>query len=319
MIQAVILAAGKGSRLHPLTETHSKAMLPIMGRPIVERVMYRLAQHDIDDFILVISPDDQEIVWHFRRANFPGRVRFITQEERLGMADALHCAAPLIQGDFVLAACDNLVPAGDMGRLLARWQGDEHLNALLTLMPVEPERRGSVGIVERAGPWITRIIEKPAPDEAPSNISSLPLYVFSPQILDYLDKIPLSPRGEYEIQDAIQRLIEHAGRVGGLMIARRATVTNAADLLAINLEFLARDHQSPLMTPLEVGAGTCLTPPLYIQVGTIIGAGCTIGPNVIIERGCRIGDGATIHDAMLLRGARVPASATVVNRVVADE
>jgi len=317
MIQAVILAAGKGSRLHPLTEARSKAMLPILGRPIVERVMYRLAQHDIDDFILVISPDDQEIVWHFRRANFPGRVRFITQEERLGMAHALHCAAPLIQGDFVLAACDNLVPAGDMGRLLARWQGDEHLNALLTLMPVEPERRGSVGIVERAGPWITRIIEKPAPDEAPSNISSLPLYVFSPQILDYLDKIPLSPRGEYEIQDAIQRLIDHAGHVGGLMIARRATVTNAADLLAINLDYLRK--LCDLVIPQAVGAETRLIPPLYIKVGTIIGARCTIGPNVVIERGCHIGDDATIRDALLLRGAHVPAGATVVNRVVAGE
>ena len=317
MIQAVILAAGKGSRLHPLTETHSKAMLPILGRPIVERVMYRLAQHDIDDFILVISPDDQEIIWHFRRANFPGRVRFITQEERLGMAHALHCAAPLIQGDFVLAACDNLVPAGDMGRLLARWRGDEHLNALLTLMPVEPERRGSVGIVERAGPWITRIIEKPAPDDAPSNISSLPLYIFSRQILDHLDKIPLSPRDEYEIQDAIQRLIEHAGRVGGMMIARRDTVTNAADLLAINLDYLRK--LCDLVIPQAVGEETRLIPPLYIQVGTIIGARCTIGPNVVIERGCYIGDDVTIRDALLLRGARVPAGATVVNRVVAGE
>ncbi len=317
MIQAVILAAGKGSRLHPLTEARSKAMLPILGRPIVERVMYRLAQHGIDDFILVISPDDREIVQHFHCSDIPGQIRFAYQEERLGMAHALHCAAPLIQGDFVLAACDNLVPAGDMGRLLARWQGDEHLNALLTLMPVEPERRGSVGIVERAGPWITRIIEKPAPDEAPSNISSLPLYVFSPQILDYLDKIPLSPRGEYEIQDAIQRLIEHAGRVGGLMIARRATVTNAADLLAINLDYLKK--LCDLVIPQAVGAETRLIPPLYIKVGTIIGARCTIGPNVVIERGCHIGDSATIRDALLLRGARVPAGATVVNRVVAGE
>ncbi|NBD36191.1 MAG: NTP transferase domain-containing protein [Chloroflexi bacterium] len=319
MIQAVILAAGKGSRLYPITETRSKGMAPILGRPIIERVMRRLTRHDIDDFILVVSPDDREIVQHFSRTDIPGQIRFVYQRERLGMAHALRCAAPLIEGDFVLAACDNLVPARDVGRLLARWQEDEQFNALLTLMPVEPERLGSVGIVERDGPWITHIIEKPAPGEAPSNISSVPLYIFSPQILDDLDETPLSPRGEYELQDAIQRLIDEAGRVSGIMIEQRATVTNADDLLAMNLEFLARDHQSPLMTPLEVGAGTRLIMPLYIEAETTIGIDCTIGPNVVIEHGCRIGDGATIRDALLLRGARVPAGATVVNRVVADE
>lgn len=317
MIQAVILAAGEGSRLHPITEARSKAMLPILGRPIVERVMYRLARHGIDDFILVVSPNDREIVRYFRRPGALGQIRFAYQEEQMGMAHALRCAAPLIQGDFVLAACDNLVPARDVGRLLARWQGEAPLNALLTLMPVEPERLGSVGIVEQAGPWITRIIEKPAPKEAPSNISSLPLYIFSPQILEDLDKIPLSPRGEYEIQDAIQRLIDRAGHVGGLMISRRATVTNAADLLAINLDYLRK--LCDLVMPQAVGAETSLTPPLYIEGGTTIGPHCTIGPNVVIEHGCRIGDGATIRDALILRGARVPAGATVVNRVVAGE
>ncbi len=317
MIPAIILAAGAGSRLHPITEARSKAMLPILGRPIVERVMYRLARHGIDDFILVVSPNDREIVRHFRRPGPLGQIRFTYQEEQMGMAHALRCAAPLIQGDFVLAACDNLVPARDVGRLLARWQDDATLNALLTLMPVEPERRGNVGIVEQAGPWIKRIVEKPPLDEAPSNISSLPLYIFSRQILDHLDKIPLSPRGEYEIQDAIQRLIDRAGRVGGLMISQRATVTNAADLLAINLDYLQK--LCDLVMPQAVGAETRLTPPLYIEGGTIIGARCAIGPHVVIERGCRIDDGATIHDALLLRGARVPAGATVVNRVVAGE
>ena len=102
-MQAVILAAGKGSRLHPITTARSKAMLPILGKPIVERVMEDLVSTGVDDFILVISQNDRYINRYFRReSRIEADVRFVYQAERLGMANALSYAAPLIQGDFIL-------------------------------------------------------------------------------------------------------------------------------------------------------------------------------------------------------------------------
>jgi NDP-sugar pyrophosphorylase family protein len=196
-------------------------------------------------------------------------------------------------------------------------QSDQEPNGVLTLLPVEPERLGSVGIVEMDGPWITRIVEKPEPEEAPSDISSLPLYVFSPKILDYLPEVPLSPRGEYELQDAIQMLIERDGRVGGVIINRRLTLTNAADLLALNREYLNHGGDRPQLAPMTVGPDTQLVTPLHIEEGTVIGRDCTIGPNVYIERDCLIGDGVTVRDAVILRGAKVPDERTVVNEVLA--
>jgi len=316
-MQGIILAAGKGSRLHPITLDRSKAMLPILGKPIVERVMELLARNDVDDFIVVISPEDRDIVRHFREASIAADVRFVYQPERRGMADALRCAAPLITGDFALSACDNLVSANDMNRLLAHWGNSDQPNAVLALMPVEPERLGSVGIVVMDGDWVQSIVEKPLPDQAPSNISSMPLYLFSPRILDYVPQVKLSPRGEYELQDAIQMLIEHEGRVGGVMIERRLTLTSAADLLAINREYLLRGGDTPQLAPQAVGPNTQLVTPLYIEQGTIIGTGCTIGPEVYIERNVTIGDGATIRHAVLLRGASVAAGDTITNQVVA--
>ncbi len=316
-MQGVILAAGKGSRLHPITLERSKAMLPVLGRPIVERVMALLHHQGVDDFILVVSPEDRDVTRHFHRdAQIEADVRFVYQPERRGMAHALRCAAPLITGDFVLSACDNLIPEADVERLMAAWQAPRP-NGVLTLLPVEPERLGSVGIVALDGPWVTRIIEKPPPEAAPSRISSLPLYIFSPAILAYLDQIPLSPRGEYELQDAIQRLIDEVGRVRGVLIDRRLTLTNAADLLALNREYLTRGNQRPQLAPHTVGPGTRLITPLRIEAETVIGADCTIGPNVYIERACRIGDGVTLRDAVVLRGARIPAGETVADRVVA--
>ncbi len=317
-MQGVILAAGKGSRLHPITLERSKGMLPILGKPIVVRVMEMLAENGIDDFILVVSPDDRNIVRYFQReSSLDVDVRFVYQLERKGMANALACAAPLITEDFVLSACDNLVPSADAGRLVAAMQGDGHPSGVLTLLPVEPERIGSVGIVEMDGPWVTRIVEKPKPEEAPSDISSLPLYAFSRHILDYLPEVPMSPRGEYELQDAIQMLIERDGRVGGVIIKRRLTLTNAADLLALNREYLVRGGDRPQLAPQTVGPNTRLVTPLHIGQGTVIGQDCTIGPNVYIERDCRLGDGVMVHDAVILRGSEVPDGTIVANEVVA--
>ncbi len=316
-MQGVILAAGKGSRLQPITLTRSKAMLPILGRPIVERVMEDLAANGVDDFILVVSPNDRHITRYFgRESEIEADVRFTYQPERLGMANALLCAAPLITGDFILSACDNLISAKHVGRMMEIWQTPPHSNAVLTLMPAEPGRLGSVGIVEMDGPWVTRIVEKPPPAEAPSNISSLPLYCFSPRILDYLPEVCLSPRGEYELQDAIQMVIERDGHVRGVAVERRLTLTSPADLLALNRHYLISGDNRPQLAPYPVGPDTQLITPLRIESGTVIGANCIIGPNVYIERGCCVGNNVTMRNAVILRESVVPDGATIEDQVV---
>jgi len=313
----VFLAAGKGSRLQHITLRRSKAMLPILGKPMVERVMLDMVANGIQDIVLVVSPDDRYITHYFRReSEIKAEVRFVYQPQRLGMANALQCAAPLITDDFILSACDNLVSAEHVGRMIDAWQWPSKPNGILTLMQVEPERLGQTGIVEMDGPWIKRIVEKPKPEEAPSNISSLPLYCFSPRILEYLAQIQPSPRGEYELQDAIQMLIERDGRVGGVMCKRRLTLTNAADLLALNRHYLTHGVDRPQLAPQTVGPNTQLVTPLLIETGTVIGSNCVIGPNVYIERDCRVGDGVTLCNAVVLRETTVPDGATLVDQVV---
>jgi bifunctional UDP-N-acetylglucosamine pyrophosphorylase/glucosamine-1-phosphate N-acetyltransferase len=316
-MQAVILAAGHGSRLQPITLTRSKAMVPILGKPIVERVMEDFQANGIDDFILVVSTRDRHITRYFRHeSQLDADVRFVYQPKRLGMANALQWAAQLITGDFFLSACDNLISSDYVSRMLEAWHSEPRPNAVLTLMPVEPERLGSVGIVEMNGHWVTRIIEKPSPEEAPSDISSLPLYCFSKRILDLLDQVPLSPRGEYELQDAIQMLIEREGNVRGEITDQRLTLTSPTDLLAINRHYLISDDDQPQLAPSRVGPNTQLVTPLRIEHGTAIGRDCRIGPDAYIERDCTIGDGVVIRNAVVLRESDVPAGAVIENQVI---
>ncbi len=316
-MQSVILAAGKGSRLHPITTNRSKAMLPILGKPIVERVMEDLAGSGINDFILVISPDAPHITQYFHReSQLDVQVRFVYQIERLGMADALRCAAPLIREDFVLSACDNLVARRHIIRMLDRWRGTSPPNAILTLMQIPKEQARSSGVVALDGAWVQQIVEKPDPEDAPSDIGSLPLYCLPYSILEYLPEISLSPRGEYELQDAIQMLIDRRGRVLGLEVEERLTLTRPADLLEINRIYLTAGNDRPQLQPQTVGPNTHLITPLRIEAGTVIGANCTIGPNVYIERDCQIGDHTTIQDTVVLREAVVSAGAEIRDQVV---
>jgi UDP-N-acetylglucosamine diphosphorylase / glucose-1-phosphate thymidylyltransferase / UDP-N-acetylgalactosamine diphosphorylase / glucosamine-1-phosphate N-acetyltransferase / galactosamine-1-phosphate N-acetyltransferase len=318
-MQAVILAAGKGSRLHPITTSRSKAMLPILGRPIVERVMLDLETNGIHDFILVVSKDDRYISRYFRHdSDIQSDVRFVYQPERLGMANALSYAAPLIEEDFILSACDNLVPESHINELIEKWNQDKQLNGILTLMHVNPDQIPSSGIVEFENNWIKRIVEKPKIDDAPSDIASLPLYVFRKWFIDLLPYVPLSKRGEYELQDAIQMLIEQKGFVFGINVSSRLTLTKPTDLLNINRHYLITGNNRPQLQPQTVGANTRLITPLHIERDVIIGDNCTIGPNVYIERECQIGANSVIRNAILLRETQVKEGSFLEDAVISD-
>jgi NDP-sugar pyrophosphorylase family protein len=315
-MQAVILAAGKGSRLNPITLNRTKAMVPILGKPIVERVMETFTANGIRDFILVISREDGEVGRYFReQCCLDVEIEFVVQRERLGMANALSLAAPHIHDAFVLSACDNLTPVEHVAELLAAHRAGQ-ANATLSLMEIDPSLAGRTGVVEWREERIWRIIEKPAPDEVISNIASLPLYVFSKKLLDYLPQIKPSPRGEYELQDAIQMLIDRDGGVTGVFTKSRLQLTNAADLLALNRHYLTTGGDTPQLAPQSVGQHTHLITPLRIEEETTIGPGCVIGPRVYIERNCRIGADVLIKDAVVLRNTVIEDGRQIVGEVV---
>lgn len=315
-MQGVILAAGKGTRLQPLTLTRSKAMAPVAGKPLVGHVADLLVGQGVDDLVVVASPQDMELhAYVTSRLAACVQVQLVMQVERLGMAHALRLAAPYLEGPFVMSACDNLVPAGHVDDLIRTHQA-RRADATLSLLPIDVRDAAKTGVVVWEPPFVRRIVEKPKPEEAPSNISSLPLYVFGPALLDILPQVSLSVRGEYEVQDAIQRLIE-GGAVVGVEAASRQQVTNAADLLDLNLTYLERQVEGPCVAAgAVVGNDVLLARSVWIEAGAVVEAGSRIGPRVLIERGAVIGAGAEIADAVILRDTVVPAGARIYNQIL---
>ena len=318
-VQGVVLAAGKGTRLLPLTQTRTKAMVPVVGKPLVARVVDTLIANDVRDLVFVVSPDDAAIRDYFGDGSHLGiAVRYVAQTERRGMAHALGLAAPWLTGPFVMSACDNLVAADHVGELI-----DTHRRyaaaATLSLMPIDIAKASSTGIVVWEPPSVRRIVEKPSPAEAPSNISSLPLYVFDRTVLDVLPRVQPSARGEYELQDAIQLLIDETGAVVGAITPTRMQVTNAADLLALNLHYLAQDPARQVVGAAEIGAAVELVPPVVIEDDVRIGSHCTIGPRVYLERGVTVGDHTQLQEVVALAGTTLPPGVTVTNRLLAPD
>lgn len=313
-MQAVVLAAGKGRRLAPLTLSRSKAMAPVVGKPLVARVLATLTANGIADVVMVVGPEDVELRRRLGDGQaFGVRLRYVEQTQRLGMAHALGLAAPLLDGAFVLSACDNLVPAAHVGELLAAHRA-RGAAATLSLMPVALDQVSRTGVVVWEAPWVRRIVEKPRLQEAPSTISSLPLYVLGPELVALLPRVQPSPRGEYELQEALQMLMDGGAAVTGVFTDSRRQVTTAADLLELNLQLL--DEEKPWGG--ASGEDVTTAPPVLIEEGAVIGPGCRIGPRVYVESGAVIGSDAVIADSVILRGAVVAPGSVVRSQLVAD-
>lgn len=313
-MQAVILAAGRGKRLGHLTENRSKPMQPILGVPMIGRVVNHLAEAGINEFIFVANPEDSQLKSYLTTLSLD--MTFAYQHQPLGMAHALLQASSMIRNSFILAACDNLVPPNELYNFVDKFKTNKY-DALLAIKPVPQKQIPQCGIVTLDGNQrITAIIEKPPVHLAPSNIGSVPIYGFSHQILTLLDKIDKSPRGEYELQDAIQELIKRNANVYGFFVSKRFTVTNARDLLNVNLYYLKYLQQS-VYSPQGIPPGTSIYPPVYVENGTSIGTNCSIGPNVYIESNVTIQDNCTIKNAVILRHSNVPQNSSIENMVIA--
>jgi UDP-N-acetylglucosamine diphosphorylase / glucose-1-phosphate thymidylyltransferase / UDP-N-acetylgalactosamine diphosphorylase / glucosamine-1-phosphate N-acetyltransferase / galactosamine-1-phosphate N-acetyltransferase len=314
-MQAVILAAGLGTRLRPVTGRRSKAMVPVVGRPLVEWALAPIVEVGIREAVMVVAPGDEDLRRHFEdRSKLRIPVQWVVQNERLGMAHALGLAAPLLRGKFIVSACDSLVSASHLRELLtAACDAD----AVLSLLDVEPELVPRSAAVELDGCEIRRIVEKPGPGEAPSSTISLPHYVFSTGLLAELPHVPPSVRGEYELQTAIQAHIDGGARVVGVRADERFQVSTPEDLLALSCRLMS-GNIVPSAVRAALGSGCRTIDPVVIEAGAAVGAGCTIGPEVYLEAGSSIGDRAVIRRSIVLEGGRVGEGETVVDAVVVD-
>lgn len=315
-MKALVLAGGTGTRLRPLTYTMAKQLVPVANRPVLHYVMQHLCDAGMEQVGVVISPETGGQIKAALEAN-PWRLQFtfIVQQEPLGLAHAIKVARGFLGDDpFVMYLGDNLIGRGiqDFVRSLA----DEGADAAILLKEVADPRLFGVAEVDGAG-RVLRLVEKPA--VPPSRLALVGVYLFSPAIHQAIETIQPSRRGELEITDAIQRLLEQGRRVRSTVLDGWWLDTGKKDdLLEANRVVLDQwterdlrgevDPDSRVDGRVSLGAGARLIAstvrgPAVIGDGTVIERSF-VGPYSSIGSGCLVQDSMVEH-LVLMDGVRV--------------
>jgi glucose-1-phosphate thymidylyltransferase len=313
-MRALVLSGGEGSRLRPITHTNAKQLIPVANKPILFSVLEDIRDAGIGDVGIVVGSTAAEVKAAVGDGSAWGlSVTYIPQEEPLGLAHAVLTARDFVAGEpFVLYLGDNVLLEG-ITRFVEEFERHGP-NAQIFLARVpEPERFG-VAVLE--GDRVVKLVEKPSTHV--SDLALVGVYLFDDAILEAAATLKPSHRGEYEITEAIQWLIDNGRSVRAEMLTGWWKDTGRPeDLLEANRMMLSTletcvdgevDEASKLQGVIVVEPGakvvrSLLRGPVIVGDGSIV-EGSELGPNVSLSSACTV-RASTIEDSIVLEGCKV--------------
>ena len=313
-LKGLILSGGKGTRLRPITHTSAKQLVPVANKPVLFYGIEAMAQAGIEDVGIIIAPETGEEIQAAAGdgSQFGLRITYIVQDEPLGLAHAVLTAEQFLgQSPFVMYLGDNLLQGG-IEDLVSAFQAHEP-DALILLTPVpDPE---NYGVAELEGDKVMRLVEKPP--QPTTDLALVGVYMFTAMVHDAARAIQPSGRGELEITDAIQHLVDKGQRVEPHIVRGWWKDTGRLeDMLAANrlvLDTIEARLDGELIQS-QIDGRVVVEPGAVLERSTvrgpaIIGSGtrltdCYIGPYTAIGEGCTI-SGAEVEHSILLSGAVV--------------
>jgi bifunctional UDP-N-acetylglucosamine pyrophosphorylase/glucosamine-1-phosphate N-acetyltransferase len=324
-MKAVLLAAGEGKRMHPLTYTRPKVMLPVAGKPILEHLLLRFKKAGVEKFLFIIGYHREMVQNYFGDGKEWGiSIDYVTQRRRAGTADALRMVEGLVDERFLVANGDVIIGTDDIARVAAK---EENCMGL-----IEVEDAIDVGVVEVKGDKIERIHEKV--EEPPTNLVNAGIYLFTPEIFSAISATPKSSRGEYELTDSLQLLIDSGVPILYQTIASWHNLSYPWDMLETNEKLMAQiepdnlgvvEENAVLKGPISVGKGTLIRSGAYIVGPVLIGSGCDIGPNcyirptTVIGDNCHIGSAVEVKNSIIMTGSKIPHHNYIGDSIIGED
>ncbi|TQQ79313.1 glucose-1-phosphate thymidylyltransferase [Halonotius terrestris] len=327
-MQVVILAAGRGTRMGPLTESMPKPLLPVADRPLVAHVADAAVAAGADELVLTVGYGGDQIREYFGTAYGGVPVRYAEQTEQRGTADALAAAADHLDDDFAVLNGDSIYEASDLAGLF---------ESVPQVGAVRVDNPSSYGVLATDDDGVvTEVREKPENPE--SNLVNAGAYTFPKDAIELLD-VPESERGEYELTDVLERLIDRdalgtvvfetwldVGRPWELLAANErrlpggpaaTTTTDGGAVMGEDWDASTVDNADAESAPdrdphaadgvlanhLTVPADTQIHPDATIRGDVVIEAGVSVGPGVVIEGPTLLRAGSSVGPNAYIRGA----------------
>ena len=310
-MKGVLLTAGEGTRMRPLTLTRPKTMLQVGGKPILQYNLEALRDAGIKDIIMVVGYKKEAIENYFEDGSkFGVNITYVTQEKRLGTAHAISSIRTEIDNQFIVLNGDIIVNPNIITDLIRKYESDEASSILIL---IEVEDPSSFGVVEVENDRIKDIIEKPAPEEATSNLINAGIYLFDNTIFNAIDRTPKSERGEYVITDSLKIQITENKPVLGLKSdSKWIDVGRPWELLDVNEHFIGKMEENiqgeveegvTIHGNVILGKNSIIRSGTYILGPVFIGEGCDIGPNSYLRKYTYIGNNVNVGNAVEIKNS----------------
>ncbi|MCX8170745.1 MAG: sugar phosphate nucleotidyltransferase [Candidatus Bathyarchaeota archaeon] len=320
-MKAVVLAAGEGQRLRPLTLTRPKHMIPVGGKPILEHLVNTLKIPEIEEILIVVNYKADVIKAYFGDGSkHDVKIRYVFQDKTVGTADAVLAAERYVGSEDFLAINGDLLVSSDAIESVIRKHKREDFS-IATLAAVQVERPEDYGVLKVDCGKLIDIVEKPS-EGGMGNLVNAGIYVFSAKIFDFIERTEPSSRGEIELTSSIRLAIMGGEKVSVAEIPsdKWLDIGRPWDLFDANMRVLKNikpgimgkvEEGAYIKEPVFIGSGTVVHSGSYIEGPVFIGDGCDIGPNCYIRpytsigRNVRVGNACEVKNSILMDNVHV--------------
>lgn len=323
-MKAVILAAGEGTRLEPLTEVRPKPMIPIANRPLLEYVVEAVIEAGIDEIVLVVGYKRERIQSYFGDGDDWGvEIQYAHQRKQLGTGHAILQAESLIDDRFLVLNGDRIIESSAVTSLT----DSEHAGEGTLMAVTRSDQPSDYGVVDIERNRVVAITEKPPRHATVSEVINAGVYAFSPDIFEVVRSTETAGEGELEITAALVRLLEEGTVYPVRYRGRWLDVSHLWDVVGVNASVLngtgtegagtARLHEEAVVSKaVAIGKDASIGPNATVLRGTALGDNVGIGPNAVVANSVVLSDatieaGAVVRDAVVGENARIGANTTV--------
>ncbi|MBM4038162.1 MAG: hypothetical protein FJ290_06565 [Planctomycetes bacterium] len=309
-MKAVLLTAGKGTRMQGLCDALPKPLLPVLNRPAIVHTIAQFEAAGVTDLLLVVG-HQADLVRHTLGERCGAvRLAYVVQSDPKGTGQATALAEDFAAGEPFLLMFGDIVTSRRHAPDIVRIWREERPDAILAVRYFRDPASGGAVYVE--GNRVARIVEKPRPGETTTHYINAGIFVFPPAIFDRLRRVGLSPRGEYELTDAIRMLLDEGLNVRAYDLPGFwVNLTDPATYLEAQREVMAELRPRRPRLPERI----VVEPPIVVGKGWKLGP-IRLGPNVSLGEDCVVGFGARVRDAIVMPGAEIGPGATIENAII---